>query len=111
MSLPGIANPAAGRNVTGAGTGPGSRPGPFTPTGIDAGANHKGPVAVESFGASVTAPKNGKMVYILVAVLIAAICVLAILLFSGGTTPTSAKARDRLELQAAPPSVPVTSPK
>lgn len=35
-------------------------------------------------GSAVAAPKSGKMVYVLVAVLIAAICVLAVLLFSGG---------------------------
>jgi len=68
--------------------------------------------AADGFGAGVlsTAPRNGKMVYVLVAVLIAAICVLAILLFSGGgaSAPTI-KRTGALEVPAAPTPVSITT--
>jgi len=109
MSLPGVVNAAAGRNVTGAGTGPGSRPGPFTPTGLDGTSRQQ----IEGFGANIIsgAPRNGKMVYVLVAVLIAAICVLAILLFSGsGATAPTGRRSGSLEVPAPPPaSVTITT--
>jgi anti-anti-sigma factor len=106
MSLPGVANAAAARNMTGAGTGPGSRPGPYTPVGPDSVARP----SVEGFGAAVTAPRNGKMVYVLVAVLIAAIIVLAILLFSGGgaANPPPRRGSSLVDPQPAPSAAPVT---
>jgi hypothetical protein len=100
MSLPGVVNAAAGRNMTGAGTGPGSRPGPYTPATGESGARP----AVEGFGAAITAPKNSKMVYVLVAVLIAAICVLAVLLFSGGGATVQPSKRPGSSLDNVPPA-------
>jgi len=117
MSMPG-ATPGRGM-VTGAGTGPGSRPGVHPhgahgphgyahPPGVDPGMRS----AADGFGAGIlsTAPRSGKMVYVLVAVLIAAICVLAILLFSGGgaTAPTI-KRTGALEVPAAPAPVSITT--
>jgi hypothetical protein len=85
MSLPGVTGTGSGnRTFGGGGSGPGgsrpgSRPGP-------AGDSVRVPVVEgQRVGAAITAPRSGKMVYILVAVLIAAICVLAALLFSGET--------------------------
>lgn len=108
MSIPGVT--PGGRMFTGAGTGPGSRPGPHS--------HHAAPVdpglrsAADAFGAGIlsSAPRSGKMVYVLVAVLIAAICVLAILLFSGGgaTAPTI-KRTGALDVPAAPAPVSITT--
>lgn len=107
MSLPGVSN-AANRSMTGAGTGPGSRPGPYGHG--QAGPESTARPAVESFGAAVTAPKNGKMVYVLVAVLIAAICVLAILLFSGGGATAPQPRRGSLEAPGPAPAAVTVSP-
>ena len=78
LSLPGTHTTGSGNRTFGGGsTGGGSRPG--TRDGIAVPAMEPG----ARFGASITAPRSGKMVYVLVAVLIAANCVLAVLLFSG----------------------------
>src|SRR5215813_4467083 len=115
MSIPGV-TPGRGM-VTGAGTGPGSRPGAHA-HGYGHGHGHGAPIdpglrsAADGFGAGIlsSAPRSGKMVYVLVAVLIAAICVLAILLFSGGgaTAPTI-KRTGALEPPAAPAPVSITT--
>jgi len=69
------------------GTNPGSRPGNFTNPGTNPGVSSTG--SSPSFGASVAgdrpalvAPKSSAIIYVLVAVLLAAIGVLAFLLFS-----------------------------
>jgi anti-anti-sigma regulatory factor len=84
--------------------GSGSRPGQLTNPGSDPGPRSQGLGAVHEgprFGASVTdnrwAPRSGKMVYVLVAVLIMAICVLAVLLFSGGGAPAASGKRGALD--------------
>jgi anti-anti-sigma regulatory factor len=105
MSLPGIT--PGGRIVTGAGTGPGSRPGGHA-SPADPGLRS----AAEGFGAGIlsSAPRSGKMVYVLVAVLIAAICVLAILLFSGGGASAPAiKRTGALDVPTAPTPVSITT--
>jgi anti-anti-sigma factor len=88
LSLPGVAHQTGSGNRTfgGGSSAGGSRPGYGHALASDVRASS---VGGQTFGASITAPRSGKMVYVLVAVLIAAICVLAVLLFSGGGTPRS----------------------
>jgi anti-anti-sigma regulatory factor len=112
MSIPGV-TPGGARMMTGAGTGPGSRPGVHPHAHPHAAAADPGMrSAADAFGAGIlsSAPRSGKMVYVLVAVLIAAICVLAILLFSGGgaTAPTI-KRTGALDVPAAPAPVSITT--
>jgi anti-anti-sigma regulatory factor len=91
LSIPGTTGTGSGNRTFGgggSGSGPGSRPGGSRPGGSRPGDSVRAP-AVDSqprFGAGITAPRSPKMVYVLVAVLIAAICVLAVLLFSGENT-------------------------
>jgi anti-anti-sigma regulatory factor len=97
LSLPGVnASGSGNRTFSGGGSGAGgSRPGAHDSMRGSA------VLSAPAFGAGITdrAPRSGKMVYVLVAVLIAAIAVLAILLFSGepprrtGTIQTPASAR------------------
>lgn len=109
MSIPGVT--PGGRMFTGAGTGPGSRPGAHShghAVPVDPGLRS----AADGFGAGIlsNAPRSGKMVYVLVAVLIAAICVLAILLFSGGgATAPMIKRTGALDVPAAPAPVSITT--
>jgi anti-anti-sigma regulatory factor len=73
LSLPGATGTGSGnRTFSGGGSRPGTRDS-FAAASSDPA----------RFGASITAPRSSKMVYVLVAVLIAAIMVLAVLLFSG----------------------------
>jgi anti-anti-sigma regulatory factor len=84
VSLPSVTGTGSGnRTFSGGGSGAGgSRPGGSRP-GPLADSARLIPVEGSRFGAAITAPRSSKMVYVLVAVLIAAICVLAVLLFSG----------------------------
>jgi hypothetical protein len=105
MSLPGVTN-AAGRHTFGGGSSGGGGTRQSSSVGIPPIDRGMGP---DGFGAQVTAPRSGKMVYVLVAVLIGAICILAILLFSGGG-PASGTSRRKggLDLQPAAAPAPVT---
>lgn len=75
LSMNGLST-GSGRTFSGSGSRPGM-------SGSDPG-SRLATVDGVRLGSAVAAPKSGKMVYVLVAVLIAAICVLAVLLFSGG---------------------------
>lgn len=109
-SLPSVPSlPSLQRGGTGAGSVPGSFSGSHSgsqnapsagslpgmmPKGFGGGGSHPGITGSDpgrypgsnpdARPTPVVQPRNGKMVYVLVAVLIAAICVLAVLLFSGG---------------------------
>jgi hypothetical protein len=80
--------------------GGGSRPGTHTTPASDPGARLSAAHEAQRFGAAVIdrgGPRSGKMVYVLVAVLIMAICVLAVLLFSGGGPPAATGKRGALD--------------
>jgi anti-anti-sigma regulatory factor len=71
LSLPGIVT-TGNRTFSGGGSNPGSSPGPRAPS-----------MEPSRFAGPYTQPRSSRLVYVLVAVLIAAIGVLAVLLFSG----------------------------
>lgn len=102
LSLPGMTqHTASGNRTFGGGSSGGgiSRPG-FGVTSPGAAGGAATAAGGTGFGASITAPRSGKMVYVLVAVLIAAICVLAALLFSGGSKRSDASVPGRAEAGA-----------
>jgi anti-anti-sigma regulatory factor len=93
LSLPGVTASGSGnRTFSGGGSRPGTRDGLHVPA-LDPGAR---------FGASITAPRSGKMVYVLVAVLIAAIMVLAVLLFSGESPRRTGRLESRPSVTSTP---------
>src|SRR5262249_32668720 len=80
--------------------GGGSRPGQLTNPGSDPGARGMAHADGPRFGAAIVdrgAPRSGKLVYVRGGGLTAAICVLAVLLFSGGGSPAPPGRRGLLD--------------
>jgi anti-anti-sigma regulatory factor len=91
-TFPGLSGTGSGqKSFTGGGTGPGHMNGSAATIAAPELASSKSHPAVEQ-------PRSSKMVYLLVAVIIAAICVLAVLLFTGNKKTTSIDAPPSIDL-------------